>query len=119
MRIAELAGKRVAIWGFGREGKAVIGVLRARLPGLPLTLFCSEAEVAAANAFDSALAVHGGEPDAATLSAFDVLVKSPGVSAYKPALLTAQAGGLSVTSGTALWFGERPDAHVIAVTGTK
>ncbi|HEY9133740.1 MAG TPA: UDP-N-acetylmuramoyl-L-alanine--D-glutamate ligase [Dyella sp.] len=119
MRIAELAGKRVAIWGFGREGKAVVGVLRARLPELSLTLFCSEVEVAAAKAFDSALVVKGGEPDATALSAFDVLVKSPGVSAYKPALLAAQSEGLAVTSGTALWFGERPDAHVVAVTGTK
>jgi len=119
MRIAELADKRVAIWGFGREGRAIIGVLRARLPELPLSLFCTQAEVAAAQAFDANLAVHGEEPDAQALSQFDVLVKSPGVSAYKPALVEAKAGGLKVTSGTALWFAEQPDAHVIAVTGTK
>lgn len=119
MRIAELADKRVAIWGFGREGRAIIGVLRARLPELPLSLFCTPAETVAAQAFDANLAVHGGEPDAQMLSSFDVLVKSPGVSAYKPALIEAKAAGLQVTSGTALWFAEQPDAHVIAVTGTK
>lgn len=119
MRIAELADKRVAIWGFGREGRAIIGVLRERLPGLPLSLFCTQDEVAAAQVFDANLAVHGEEPDAQTLSSFDVLVKSPGVSAYKPALVEAKAAGLQVTSGTALWFAEQPDAHVIAVTGTK
>jgi len=47
------------------------------------------------------------------------VVKSPGISAYKPALLAAQAQGTQFTSGTALWFGEQPDARVIAVTGTK
>ena len=119
MRIAELADKRVAIWGFGREGRAIIGVLRARLPELPLSLFCTPAEVVAAQAFDAKLAVHGEEPDAQALSSFDVLLKSPGISAYKPALLEAKAAGLQVTSGTALWFAEQPDAHVIAVTGTK
>ena len=119
MRIAELADKRVAIWGFGREGRAIIGVLRARLPALRLSLFCTEAEVAAAQAFDAQLVVHGDEPDAQALRAFDVLVKSPGISAYKPALAEAKAAGLHVTSGTALWFAEQPDAHVIAVTGTK
>ena len=119
MRIADLAGRRVAIWGFGREGHAVIRALRMRLPAQPLTLFCSDAEVDAARTFDASLEIVVGEPDAATLSRFDVVVKSPGISAYKPALLAAQAQGTRFTSGTALWFGEHPDARVIAVTGTK
>jgi UDP-N-acetylmuramoyl-L-alanine---L-glutamate ligase len=119
MRIADLAGRRVAIWGFGREGHAVIKALRLRLPAQPLTLFCSDAEVDAARTFDASLEIVVGEPDATTLSRFDVVVKSPGISAYKPALLAAQAQGTQFTSGTALWFGENPDARVIAVTGTK
>jgi UDP-N-acetylmuramoyl-L-alanine---L-glutamate ligase len=119
MRIADLAGRRLAIWGFGREGHAVIRALRLRLPAQPLTLFCSGAEVDAARAFDAALEIIAGEPDAAALGQFDVVVKSPGISAYKPALLAAQAQGAQVTSGTALWFGENPDARVIAITGTK
>ncbi|HEY1589129.1 MAG TPA: Mur ligase family protein, partial [Rhodanobacter sp.] len=119
MRIADLAGRRVAIWGFGREGRAAIAALRQRLPLQPLTLFCGAAEVESARAFDAALDIVAGEPDASMLCAFDVVVKSPGISAYKPALLAAQAQGTQFTSGTALWFGENPDARVIAVTGTK
>src|SRR3546814_16926379 len=67
MRIAELADRRVAIWGFGREGHAVIRALRTRLPAQSLTLFCSTAEVDAARAFDAALEIIAGEPDASTL----------------------------------------------------
>jgi len=119
MRFADLEGRRVAVWGFGREGRAAIHALRQRCPQLSLVLFCSAGEVDAARAFDGALEVVAGEPDAAALAQFDVVVKSPGVSAYKPALLAAQARGTAVTSGTALWFGENPDARVIAVTGTK
>ncbi|MEP7186020.1 MAG: UDP-N-acetylmuramoyl-L-alanine--D-glutamate ligase [Rhodanobacter sp.] len=119
MRIADLAGRRVAVWGFGREGRAVIHALRQRLPGQPLTLLCPDAEVDAARAFDAELEIIAGDPDAATLSRFEVLVKSPGVSAYKPALLAAKVQGVQVTSGTSLWFAENPDARVIAVTGTK
>lgn len=119
MRMAELANRRVAIWGFGREGHAVIRALRTRLPAQLLTLFCSAAEVDAARAFDAALEVIAGEPDAATLAQFDVVVKSPGISAYKPALLAARAQGTQFTSGTALWFAENPDARVIGITGTK
>lgn len=119
MRIAELAGRRVAVWGFGHEGRAAIAALRQRLPSLPLTLYCGEAEVDAARAFDAGLNVIGSEPDAAALSGFEVVVKSPGISAYKPALLAAQAQGMLFTSGTALWFGEQAQARVVAVTGTK
>jgi UDP-N-acetylmuramoylalanine--D-glutamate ligase len=119
MRIAELIDRRVAIWGFGREGRAAIRALRQRCGEQHFTLFCSAAEVDAARAFDAALDVVAGEPDAATLGRFDVVVKSPGISAYTPALLAAQAHGTRFTSGTALWFGENPDARVIAVTGTK
>lgn len=119
LRIADLDGKRVAIWGFGREGRAAITAIRSRLPQLSLTLFCSEGETAAASAFDPSLVVRAQEPDAIALSSFDVVVKSPGISAYKPALVAAQEAGVRVTSGTALWFAERPDARVAAITGTK
>lgn len=119
MRIADLVGRRVAIWGFGREGHAVIKALRSQLPAQPLTLFCRAAEVEDARAFDPTLEIVVDEPDAAALARFDVVAKSPGISAYKPALLAAQTQGTRFTSGTALWFGENPDVRVIAVTGTK
>ncbi|MEW9572447.1 UDP-N-acetylmuramoyl-L-alanine--D-glutamate ligase [Rhodanobacter sp. Si-c] len=119
MRIAELAGKRVAVWGFGREGRAAIRAIRAQLPQLPLALYCSEGEADAARAFDAALTVYGQEPGSVALCAYDVVVKSPGISIYKPAVTTAQAQGTVFTSGTALWFADNPDARVVAVTGTK
>jgi len=119
MRIAELADRRVAVWGFGREGSATIAAVREQLPDLPLTLYCTEPEIDAARRFDSALVVHGHEPDASDLAGYDVVVKSPGISAYKPAILAAKAQGTPFTSGTALWFAENPEARVIAITGTK
>ncbi len=119
MRISDLAERRVAIWGFGREGHAVISALRTRSPRQPLTLLCSAAEAESAHAADHALEIVVGEPDAELLGRFDIVIKSPGISAYKPALLAAQAQGMRCTSGTALWFGENPQARVIGVTGTK
>ena len=119
MRIADLDGRRVAVWGFGREGHAVIRALRECLPQQPLTLFCSAAEADAVRALDAAMETLVGEPDAAALGRFEIVVKSPGISAYKPALLAAQAQGTQFTSGTALWFGENPDAQIVGITGTK
>jgi UDP-N-acetylmuramoylalanine--D-glutamate ligase len=119
MRFADLSSRRVAVWGFGREGRAAISALREACPDLPLVLLCSASEADAARVFDPALKVIGGEPDAILLGQFDVVIKSPGISAYTPALLAAQMQGTKFTSGTALWFGQNPDARVIAVTGTK
>jgi UDP-N-acetylmuramoylalanine--D-glutamate ligase len=50
VKISKLEGKRVALWGWGREGRAAFAVLRERLPTLPLSLFCPAAEVEAARA---------------------------------------------------------------------
>ena len=38
MRFAELEYANVAIWGCGREGRAVLAALRRRFPDKPLTL---------------------------------------------------------------------------------
>lgn len=157
MRIADLAGRRIAVWGYGREGQAAITALRRRLPQLRPTLFCSEAEAASfsfslrekvpagrmrektvetVGSFESPSAspspapagrplpvgevnIFTSPPDGAALSAFDVVIKSPGISAYKPEILEAQHNGTRFTTGTALWFAENPQARVIAVTGTK
>lgn len=116
MRIAELADLRVAIWGYGREGRAVREALHRRLPQLVPTVFCSEADSKFADTEDIRVFA---APTVADLSAFDVVIKSPGISAYRQELLEARRNGTRFTSATALWFAENPQARVIAVTGTK
>lgn len=138
MRIADLAQAHVAVWGYGREGRAAIAALRARLPHLTVTLFCSDAEARELDdePAERTVASPGstpaqGErgrgsvhrvttpPDAGALSAFDVVIKSPGISRYRPEVMLAEHAGTHFTSGTALWFAETANARVIGVTGTK
>ena len=152
MRIADLTGRRVAIWGYGREGRAALAALRMRLPQSRISVFCSDAEATdfcrsggsrdlgfdvagkgkdrgyrrsynsddvPASSDDGPTIAITTPPDAAALSAFDVVIKSPGIGAYRPEILEAQHNGTLFTSGTALWFAEHPQARVIAVTGTK
>ena len=117
--IRQLEGRRVALWGWGREGRAAYGAIRARLPQLPLTLFCSTGEAAEAHALgDPQLAVET-EATAARLSAFDVVVKSPGISPYRAEALAAMEQGTRFIGGTALWFAEHDGARTVCVTGTK
>jgi len=106
VKISKLEGKRVALWGWGREGRAAFAVLRARLPTLALSLFCPVSEVEAARAeTEGALDVRG-EPSAEALAAFDVVIKSPGISPYQPIAMAAAGQGTSFIGGTALWFAE-------------
>ncbi len=118
MKFATLEGHRTAVWGFGREGRAALAALRRHLPEQSFTLFCSAREAASLTSTEG-VEVRAEAPDANALSAFDFVVKSPGISAYKPEIVAAREQGTTFTSGTALWFGENPDARVIGITGTK
>ena len=131
MRLADLADMRVAVWGYGREGRAAVDTLRKRFPRKAFTLFCGETEaVAAAEDFSRIFAASQASspplpeivtaaPDAAALAAFDVVIKSPGISPYRAPYPEAAARGVRFTSGSALWFAEHPTEKTICVTGTK
>ncbi|HEX7341847.1 MAG TPA: UDP-N-acetylmuramoyl-L-alanine--D-glutamate ligase [Rhodanobacteraceae bacterium] len=118
MKFATLEGRRVAVWGYGREGRAALTALRRHLPHQSVTLFCSAAETADIGSIDG-VELCTVAPDADVLSAFDIVIKSPGISLYKPEIVAARAAGTMFTSGTALWFGEHPQARVVGITGTK
>ena len=119
MHWAELAGRRVAVWGFGREGRAALNALARHLPAQSVALYCAVDEVDAARAAFPRVDVHGEAPDADVLAGYDIVIKSPGISAYKPEMLAAQASGTRFTSGTALWFAAHTEVRTVAVTGTK
>jgi UDP-N-acetylmuramoylalanine--D-glutamate ligase len=55
----------------------------------------------------------------AALQDCDVVVRSPGVSIYRPELRALTAAGVPITTATALWLAERGGSRVIGVTGTK
>ncbi|KAB7773937.1 UDP-N-acetylmuramoyl-L-alanine--D-glutamate ligase [Xanthomonas sp. LMG 12462] len=133
MRISQLEAQRVALWGWGREGRAAYAAVRGWEAGigngearraLPLTVFCSAEEAAEIAALhDPALHVET-EATAERLAAFDVVIKSPGISPYRPEAQTAAARGTRFIGGTALWFAEHAGADgvvpgSVCVTGTK
>lgn len=120
MNLSDLEGKRVAIWGYGDEGRAALAALRWRLPREPLALLCSAAEASQAMELgDPALYIFTEEVTADLLVRFDVVIKSPGISPYHGVAAQALARGVRFTSGTALWFAENPGARTLCVSGTK
>jgi UDP-N-acetylmuramoylalanine--D-glutamate ligase len=119
MRAADLGTARVAIWGLGREGRAVIGFLRARHPALPLLLFDEAENAQPMREYDNIDWVFGRTALAKALDGIDVLVKSPGVGLYRPEIEIAHRNGVEITSLLNLWFAEAAGISTICVTGTK
>ncbi|KXK61224.1 UDP-N-acetylmuramoylalanine--D-glutamate ligase [Micromonospora rosaria] len=120
MRLSDLRGRTVAVWGAGREGRAAVTAIAAHAPADLVAVddsanFLSlpwEGPLAAA-----APLVAGAE-GFERLAAADVVVRSPGVPQTHPWLVELRARGATVTQGTALWMADHAD-RTIGVTGSK
>ena len=118
MTLAEVLAGRLAVWGTGQEGLALaaLAVRRGVTPVLIDDDPVGGASRAAEALGGAPLVVAPGDVDWAAL---DVVVRSPGVSRYRPELATAQRSGVAVTTAMALWLEDRRHDRVLAVTGTK
>ena len=96
----DLNNKRICIWGMGKEG------LSAKQAILKYTSPSSITEITEENMND--------------IFGCNIIIKSPGVSLYRPEIVQAQQNGILITSSTNLFFANKnPKATIIAVTGTK
>ena len=109
---ADLRGARVGVWGLGVEGGANLRMLR--------TL-----DAAVVLVDDTSRTYDGTEvlaPDQGGLDALlrcDVVVKSPGISRYRPEVTALEAARVPVLGGVGLWLQSAPLDRVVAITGTK
>jgi UDP-N-acetylmuramoylalanine--D-glutamate ligase len=117
---ADLIGRKVGILGLGREGRAAREYLRSVFPELELALICESPP-------DQAFTAQLGETDRlitgplsrARLERFDLLVRSPGISPYRPSVHAAMKAGVEITTPSNLWFAAHPGEKTICVSGTK
>jgi len=122
VRFSELDGASVGVWGAGREITSFAEALARRLPAARITAVAFDG--AAPAELPAELRAHGalpvsGEDALEALGACDVVVRSPGVSVYKPELRALRERGVPVTTATSLWLCEHGSAGVLGVTGTK
>lgn len=121
MRFSQLKGRSIGVWGAGREVRSLATQLH-RLPGAEITVVAfdltPDPDAFAALGVPKARLAIGPEAVEA-LSGCDVVVRSPGVSIYKPEVQALLAGGTPVTTATSLWLSEHGGAGVIGITGTK
>ncbi len=120
MRIQELKGRKVALWGFGREGHATLRWLNQRLPDLSLTVLNdTPLPLNIETAENDNVRFLTGAKATDAIPSYEIIIKSPGISIYRPEVGNAQAQGVRFTSATQLWFDEHPRMQTICVTGTK
>ncbi len=98
MRLTDLSGKRIAIWGQGKEGVA-------------LSLFFEKEGIS----FQKVDSTNEQE-----ILSCDIVFKSPGISIYHPLVEQARKLGIKITSGTNFYMENKPEGvKTIGVTGTK
>ena len=108
----------VLIWGYGREGRAVLELVRKEAPDLAVVVI----DAREPNDLPTGVTWVGEDQLEALCKEADapLIVKSPGVSLYDARLDAALKAGARLTSQTNLFFEQkRPEQKVVAVTGTK
>jgi UDP-N-acetylmuramoyl-L-alanine---L-glutamate ligase len=106
----ELRGKRVAVWGLGREGKATVRKLTEVGAG----------DIVLADDHPADDTVH--PTSSGVLETVDVVIKSPGISRYRPELDLITARNIPVLGGLGLWLASMTDDardRTVCITGTK
>ncbi|WIY51893.1 UDP-N-acetylmuramoyl-L-alanine--D-glutamate ligase [Devosia sp. YIM 151766] len=107
----------VLLYGAGKEALSTRAFLQARQPDLKVFVAVDSGD---ANIPDTEQIAAAALPDAIAARRFGLIVKSPGVSRYKPVFALAQSAGIPVTSNLNLWGAAyRQGRYVIAITGTK
>jgi UDP-N-acetylmuramoylalanine--D-glutamate ligase len=106
---ADLAGKRVGIFGYGVEGRAT----ERRLRGF------SELVIVDDNASTTLDVITTSNGGLEALAHCDVVLKSPGIPRRRADVLEIERQGVSVTSSLNLWLHEVERSRVVAITGTK
>ena len=106
---SDLPGARVGVWGLGREGQASLRKLRA-LGAEPVLVDDHP------DGPDVLATAQGG---LTALERCDVVVKTPGLSRYRPEVARLTGLGIPVVGGLGLWLAETDRQRVLCVTGTK
>lgn len=114
MNLDALGTGHSLVLGFGREGRALERAVLARGIEARVEVLCDRMPDIPPQGWP--LVVGSLE---AVAERPDRVLRSPGVPCAHPVLRRWCAAGVEVTCISSLWFGERPGARVVAITGSK
>ena len=119
MHANKFKGKKVAILGFGIEGRDALRYVDNK--GAKITILDRKNEKDLDfRGFNKAnyIIISGGDYLKEGLGKYDIVIRSPGVYRYLPEIVDAEKKGVEITSAIKLFF-EKCPAKIIGVTGTK
>jgi UDP-N-acetylmuramoylalanine--D-glutamate ligase len=111
---SELRGVRAGVWGLGVEGAANLRKLTELEADLVLV---DDRPAGPGPEGHPVLATAEGGLD--SLATCDVVVKTPGISRYRPEVAELEGRGIPVAGGLSLWLADADRSRVACVTGTK
>jgi len=111
---SELTSAKVGLWGLGIEGTASLRRLES-LGTVPVLVDDSPTS-ATLEGHEVRATERGG---LSSLLSCDVVIKSPGISRYRPEVARLEQAGVPVRGGLGLWLEDVPLEHVACITGTK
>jgi UDP-N-acetylmuramoylalanine--D-glutamate ligase len=120
VRLSDLRGRTVAVWGTGREGRAAVTAIAAHGPAGMVAVDDSANFLALPweGPLAEAAPLVTGEAGFERLAAADVVVRSPGVPSTHPWMVELRRKGATVTQGSALWMADHAQ-RTVGVTGSK
>jgi UDP-N-acetylmuramoylalanine--D-glutamate ligase len=110
----DLADAVVGVWGLGVEGAA--SVRRLGVMGVTPILVDDDPTATAMDGLEVLATDRGGLEE---LGRCDVVVKSPGISLYRPEVATLSEAGVLLRGGLGLWLESVDRSTVACITGTK
>jgi UDP-N-acetylmuramoylalanine--D-glutamate ligase len=118
VRLADLSGRSVAVWGSGREGRAAVIAIAAHAPSRLIAVDDTAhfLDVTWDDEVAARAPLAGGEHAHGALVSADVVVRSAEVPRDHPWLADLRERRVQVVSGDALWMAERA-SRTVGVTG--
>lgn len=118
MKLSEISQMSVAVWGGGKDGRAAAQHCLDNSCDVVVVSDSPDADVAA---HDLARDLNLRLISAAALDSIHprFLIRSPGVSRYRPEIQQLSSRGIESSNLLALWLADQPPQRIIGVTGTK
>lgn len=121
MKLSDLQGRRVLLWGAGRETTSLVRCLDRN--GIEVDLLATLVDEPAGTDAERDLAqrapVVAAAKSRSLLDSAEVIVRSPVVRPMRREIRKQTERGAIVTTATALWIAEHPGLAITGVTGSK
>lgn len=124
MKVSKLKNQKILILGFAREGIATLNFLNKHLPDQKISVADKTPESDLSKEAIKALNMNNvaekyfGKNYLEKVSAYDVIIKSPGVAPNIPEIYEALESGVVISSATQIFFSQC-QGTIIGITGTK